>query len=152
MKKVVTGIILFLVIGISFYFAFSEKTSDIQVSQDSFGIETEKTYHHKIVLNSDSPMGDCFSGTCLTAENKGAVYNSVGDANWACGSCSEATNFIGSNMKNLQGDCISRMKFTPGVPLCLEADNGDKWDIVFEIWPQGNNQEFKYFRQLFKQA
>jgi hypothetical protein len=105
---------------------------------------TEIEYFHP----NGSTGQDCFDGTCLTMPYDGPVYNSKGNINWGCGPCDHVTAWAGENIKALaqEFDCVEGMKFIPGVELCIEADNGNLWNIKFTDWSSAGLNEFGYVR------
>lgn len=105
--------------------------------------ETVSYYH----ANGDSNE-DCFGGTCLSMNQSGGpVYNTLGDANWGCGECGDVSIWAGEDMRQLKKKgCVDNMTEIIGVKLCLEVDNGEKWDIVFNTWSSSGSSEFGYNR------
>jgi hypothetical protein len=101
---------------------------------------------------SESEQPDCFGGTCLSKpEGKGPLYLSQGNANWGCGKCFLNPIFSGQRMTNLvEIGCVNGMKNIAGVNLCLETDNKERWDIVFQSWPVGGSGDFVYERSIEK--
>jgi hypothetical protein len=102
---------------------------------------------------SDTTPNDCFGGTCLKAPGGWVSINVSGNANWGCGKCFSNPLWMGpilaniSKTKNPNG-CVANMTAVTGANLCLETDDGEKWDILFSNWPREGDGDFIYFRSI----
>lgn len=116
-------------------FSFGLKIPNLQITNYNF---------------STSSQPDCFGGTCLTKpEGNGPLYNVSGKINWGCGKCFSNPLFAGENMRSLIDiSCISGMKNIAGINLCVETENGEKWDLIFNNWPVGGIGDFVYTRNI----
>lgn len=97
---------------------------------------------------SEKTSDDCFGGTCLTKPiGNGPLSNSSGSINWGGGKCSQNPIWGGEDIRNLVTlGYISGMKLVAGKDLCVETDNGEKWDLKFSSWPAAGVGDFVYTR------
>lgn len=105
--------------------------------------EAVNYYHENASLKED-----CFGGTCLSMPLKGPVYATSGASNWGCGPCNDVSMWVGKDAKQLakKAKCMDGMENINGVKLCLETDNGERWDVVFNTWSSAGSSEFGYLR------
>jgi len=96
----------------------------------------------------DTSVQDCFGGTCLARPNKGPPYNISGSSNWGCGKCASGPVWIGIDMRGLAPGCVVGMTAITGVNLCFEANNGERWDVIFSEWPAGGSGNLVYTRSI----
>jgi hypothetical protein len=118
-------------------------------SQVADGNDEQKntvTYNHP--EGSGTEEKDCFDDVCLT---RGAGGPILGDAEWACSKCFEASDWFPSFDKPFIKSCVvGHTSNIVGTDLCVRTGEA-MWDLVFSSYQGGSTGGgFSYTRTLYE--